>query len=236
MQCVLVDGSQLLLSLSLQLMLLNGSSPPAVNWLGKFPRRIPWRRLASARCTVANGGHLNRQYPYLLPSPPLLPMLHQQLSALSHPSMQFTSQQAGATRTFQHTYAHAEEFRCRETSTACACISHTSKSLGLYRSKSLQLGIEIQQKKKPTRSCCSEFSTPLLASSPQHERSKHINYSSQSKDSISLMCVHQQDVFSFPEPLKIHKVTTLGFIRLCFCVKFFHLWLDFLRLYIYLSV
>lgn len=160
MQCVLVDGSQLLLSLSLQLMLLNGSSPPAVNWLGKFPRRIPWRRLASARCTVANGGHLNRQYPYLLPSPPLLPMLHQQLSALSHPSMQFTSQQAGATRTFQHTYAHAEEFRCRETSTACACISHTSKSLGLYRSKSLQLGIEIQQKKNPQEAAAASSALP----------------------------------------------------------------------------
>lgn len=35
--CVLVDGSQLLLCFSLRLMLLNGPSPPAVNWLGKFP-------------------------------------------------------------------------------------------------------------------------------------------------------------------------------------------------------
>ncbi len=34
------------------------------------------------------------------------------------------------------------------------------------------------------------------------------------------MCVHQQDIFSFPDPLKIHKVTTLGFIHLCFFVKF----------------
>lgn len=143
--CILVEVSQLLLSLSVRLMLLNGSTPPAVNWLGKFlggyhddnwhPCFAPWQieviwrdsTLTSYLRRHSCHGYTNRQI----------------LSALSHPSMQFTSQQAGAKHPFQHTYAHAKEFRCQETSTACACIFYTSKSFGLYISKSLQLGVEI---------------------------------------------------------------------------------------------
>ncbi|KAK9527547.1 hypothetical protein VZT92_014099 [Zoarces viviparus] len=70
------------------------------------------------------------------------------LSALRRPSMQFTSQRAEAMHPFPRTYAPAEEFRCQETSTACACISYTSKSSGIYISKSRQLGVEIHRRKE----------------------------------------------------------------------------------------
>ncbi|KAK5849922.1 hypothetical protein PBY51_014219 [Eleginops maclovinus] len=52
----------------------------------------------------------------------------QTLPALSHPSMQFTSQHARTVHPFQRTYAPAEEFRCQETH--AARISNTSKSSG----------------------------------------------------------------------------------------------------------
>lgn len=90
--CILVEVSQLLLSLSVRLMLLNGSTPPAVNWLGKFlggyhddnwhlcfaPWQIEviWRdsTLTSYLRRHSCHGYTNRQI----------------LSALSHPSMQFS--------------------------------------------------------------------------------------------------------------------------------------------------
>lgn len=63
-QCVLADVSQLLPSLSLQLILWN-APPPGRSLTGEVCLQIPWQRLASALSAAANGGHLKRQHPYL---------------------------------------------------------------------------------------------------------------------------------------------------------------------------
>lgn len=83
MHCVLVDGSHPLHGLSLRLMLLNGSSPLAAKWLRRFPDRHHDGRVCALH-PVANGGHLKTQYPYLLPSPPLLQQHSFPVPQLSH--------------------------------------------------------------------------------------------------------------------------------------------------------
>ena len=156
MQYALVDGSQLLLSLSLQLMLLNGPSPPAVNWLGMFPAgyrdddwhphfpprqmEVIWRDSSLLPLTFTFGAAAMATRPGRLSPQPL-----------TIPSMQFTAQWSWSHQRLQRTYAPAEELRCQETISACACIFYISKSFGLYISQSLQLSVEIhQEKKNPT--------------------------------------------------------------------------------------
>lgn len=184
--CVLVDGSQLLLSL--QHMLLNGSSPPAVNWLGKFPAgyhddgwhpRFALRQMedigrdstltfaaAAAMATPAGNSHGPQPSQHAI-------HLSANWSQASIPT----------------NICSCWGIQVPNTGAACACISSTSKSLGFYISQSLRIHLP---KKNKNIKMLQRTSSVLLPWLVAHSMvwSKHLNYSSHSKDSIFVMSVH----------------------------------------------
>lgn len=154
MQRVLVDGSQLLLSLSSQLMLLNGSSPPAVNWLRTFPTGYldggwhlcfapvaNWAGVASPEQTapwpLRRGVHLSAGWRH---------------SAVSR-VRRLVWRKPGANRLAQHVPAF---------------LIHLSPQGLKYPSKNPPE----EKKKNKTRICSNERVQHFSASSPQHETIK----------------------------------------------------------------
>lgn len=187
-------------------MLLNGSSPPAVNWLRKFPAGYHdggWHlRFAPA----ANGGHWKRQHPYLLPSPPLRLWLHEQADSFSPSAIPACSSPLSGLKVricIQH--SGVDETRC-QACPACAAF-HTYPSPWGFTYQSCRT--------RPEKIDTESSALRSWQRAPSMKWSKHSNYSSQSKDSIALMC--QQDIFSifwFPPIHRQTKIINL-FVLLC---------------------
>lgn len=143
--------------------------------------------------------------------------------------MQFTSQQAGVTRPFQCTYAHVEDLSGAKRPAQHVLASRTRPSpRGLAASTSLQLVVEKshqKRKKKRRKSRRNErvWLSPLGGWPNRMKWSKHINYSSQSKDSIALMRAPRQGIFSLPDPSKSTKLRLQDWSVWCFflCSEFF---------------